>query len=477
MRKYCGNYPVIYLDLTYCDGKTWDIMLSQIWFAIFDMVYRHEELSSELAKTNDPVGSLLRDPCPPVGKSEIKAAFTLKWVIQALYRVHKRTVIVLVDEVDKPINYASEYNFFGVASKFFETFFSSGLSGNIALEKACLMGELDLLGVGLNVTFQSIVYTPIYEQFSKWFGFSEDDLGPFFDDSEIKSLNNWYGGYIFGGTLYINPMSVSRFIDKVKYGPYWVTYMDKPLSVLLTPFVNVPGVLTAVNLILLARKYKIETLMTITLRSELEYFDKSAWSLHSVLHYLVHVGLLSYSLDSSDDNGEVFIPNREVFDHWNQEVPKFVKMVLEDQIRNDLIDSLVSFDTVKLEASMEKVTRYYIGPNMFKDYPNAHTRFFAGLFGATLELHDDEALVSYDVQSNEIRITFNYRDPQIVILGSYTSENTKSLARDAERCLTRTRRKAHLSSMTRYKVLVIGVSFYKANMSALKVEEFEPIVP
>ena len=174
VETHCGKYPVVLLDLKDCKGKNWKDTLELIWQAIRKMVNRHsEELKTELLEVKRDVD--YGTSALPSAKSDV--ILSLDWLINALYKKYKQEVIVLIDEYDAAINHAFRKGFYSEASSFFANFYSSALKGNNSLKKACLVGIVEFRAGGVLSGWNDYsVYSVASQKFSKFFGFTEDEI-------------------------------------------------------------------------------------------------------------------------------------------------------------------------------------------------------------------------------------------------------------------------------------------------------------
>ena len=134
-------------------------------------------------------------------------------------------MILLIDEYDAPLNHAFRKGFYEQASEFFGNFYSNGLKSNSALEKACLMGILELRGNGILSGLNNLITYPSNNQrFSQYFGFTKEEITTFLneDDERIQEVMDWYNGYFMGSHRMINPWSFMSYIEGRTIKSYWV---------------------------------------------------------------------------------------------------------------------------------------------------------------------------------------------------------------------------------------------------------------
>ena len=86
-------------------------------------------------------------------------------------------------------------------------FYSSALKGNSALEKACLMGIVEVRGAGILSGLNNVtVFSVAKETYSQFFGFTEEEIREY-AGNDLKRVLQHYNGYTIGSQKLINPWS------------------------------------------------------------------------------------------------------------------------------------------------------------------------------------------------------------------------------------------------------------------------------
>jgi Predicted AAA-ATPase len=142
MKKHCGKYPVVMMNMKGISGESWEQMISRIWSRLRATLKVHAEILNELNVKFIGVDCYDASAQP----SETIAIDFLKHLTSCLYEKFDKRVIVLIDEYDAPLNHAFRKGFYDSASEFFGSFYSNGLKSNEALERACLMGIVEIRG-------------------------------------------------------------------------------------------------------------------------------------------------------------------------------------------------------------------------------------------------------------------------------------------------------------------------------------------
>ena len=239
LEMHCGKYPVVLLNMKNIRGDNWEQMLEKLWSMLRHVMY--SQASNLDVEDIDFIGINYRDTKERPNET-IADAFLLH-LTTCLKKKSQKTVIVLIDEYDAPLNHAFRMEFFEKASRFFGSFYSNGLKDNPALEKACLMGIVEIRGPGIRSELNNMVlYSSSTEQFSQYFGFTQGEISEFLDGDvkRIEDVLEWYNGYFMGSDHVINPWSFMNYVRSRKLMSYWVqtasidsirTIIDPVLSV------------------------------------------------------------------------------------------------------------------------------------------------------------------------------------------------------------------------------------------------------
>ena len=163
------------------------------------------------------------------------------------------------------------------------------------------------------------------DKLAEYFGFTEDEVKALCkkfnrDFNEIKA---WYDGYLMPGNVHLyNPRSVVKAMDSGKLQGYWVA--TSSFEALRIPInLDINGI----------RKTVLELMGGARISANVSRFENDINSIKrrdEALTLLVHLGYLGYD----EENGEVFIPNREIRGEFDNAIEASEWAEVEEALQN-----------------------------------------------------------------------------------------------------------------------------------------------
>ena len=309
-----------------------------------------------------------------------------------LYEYYGKKVIVLIDEYDQPIINSYINGYYNETIDFFKSFYGSVLKDNEYLEMSIITGILRVAKENIFSGLNNLeVHTILDSEFTEYFGIMEDEveeaLKDFNLEYELKDVQKWYNGYLFGDSKVYNPWSIINFLKKGKLRPYWVNtsgngliqlYLEKLKNEIFDEFSR-----------LLNKENIFETINDSMTFGNLEAnFEKNIWNL------FFHSGYLTLAKKNDEDEEEVYlkIPNEEI-------LKMFSKMFIEVYFRDSnnfskFTNALKSGDIEKFKFELNKILLENTG--IFDVNGNYKEQFYHGLMlGLILKLRNE-----YEITSN-----------------------------------------------------------------------------
>ena len=385
--KKQGNYPVISISFRNYDEENWDDGLKTIK-GILKRVY--SEYKFLIEKMDDieieEFNSVRR------GLDSVEWEASLINLSKYLYEYYGKKVVVLIDEYDQPIIDSYVKGYYDKAISFFKSFYGLVLKDNEYLEMGVMTGILRVAKENIFSGLNNIkVHSILNKRFTEYFGVLENEvekaLKDFGLEYNLKDVQKWYNGYLFGNTQVYNPWSIINFLDEKRLGSYWVNtsgnsliqlYLQKLKEDIFDEFSK-----------LLNKEKIFEVINESMTFGNLEVdFEKNIWNLFFHSGYLT----LAEEYDENEEETYLKIPNEEI-------LRMFSKMFIEVYFGNSnnfskLTNALKNGNIEKLKAELNKILLENVG--IFDISGIYKEQFYHGLMlGLILKLRNE-----YEVSSN-----------------------------------------------------------------------------
>ena len=192
------------------------------------------------------------------------------------------------------------------------------------------------------------------------------------------------------------------------------------------------------------------------------------------MHFLVHTGYLTYEANADGLTGLVWIPNREVRLHWEENVIQLLKSTLNPQFQEILSSAVqaVPFDIKSLENVMRDMLQYCSFHDLTLEN-SYHVFYFGSLFTI---LHNGQTIdVSSKKEAGNGRcdICINLAElKRVIIIEFKKSKSERAMTGDVKVAVQQVQGKRYSSGLRDVELIIIGISFFGKLMS---VPEYESI--
>ena len=218
-----GTAPVISISFRNYDESSWENGFEMIKNTISDLYDEFEIVKENLsARKKEKYDSILFNRA-----TEATWKLSLLDLTKYLYEYYGRKVVVLIDEYDQPIIDSYVKGYYQEAISFFKTFYGVVLKDNNYLEMGIMTGILRVAKENIFSGLNNLrVHTILDNRFTEYFGITESEveqaLKDFDLEFELKDVQRWYNGYLFGDIKVYNPWSIINFLNDEKLKSYWV---------------------------------------------------------------------------------------------------------------------------------------------------------------------------------------------------------------------------------------------------------------
>lgn len=463
--EYQNQFPTLFITLKDMKSQNMEEQKKQFADIIKNIVLSNKELlNSEFVDESDKV--ILND-FRFLRAEQIQLKNALKTISRCLMNCYHKKVIILIDEYDVPLQSAYSNDYYDEMVDFLKNIFSSALKTNDFLEKGIMTGCLRIskesIFTGLN-NFN--VYSILDYRNSKFFGFTEIEVKRILNDYHMSECFNevkeWYDGYLFGDKEIYNPWSTLKYVDRKL----------QSLSLGAVSFwANTSGNDIIYDYIKKGNKTlhdEFETLMqgkTIKKAFNLELTYRDMDDIDNIYSFLLLTGYLKVKEDKENHNYELIIPNKEVYEIYQQSFMNYFRVYTRDRKINlyqALVDGNVNQVNVLLNEILAKSISYY------DNQENFYHGFLIGLFS-------DETVDS-NKESGDGRFDICILPENIlgtaVIIECKHSLSDDDLIEDSKRGVKQIIEKKYLEDkkFKKYRNTVgYGISFYKKQCYVVKV--------
>ena len=223
-RKLQGTYPVIFLSFAEIKQNNYNDAVEKIKRIVCEVCQQFEFLKNwdgltEIEKKN--ISNI------SYNMSDVMAQDLIKNMSNYLSRYYGKKVIILLDEYDTPMQEAYVNGYWEELVAFTRSLFNSTFKTNPYLERAIMTGITRVSKESIFSDLNNLkVITVTSDEYSKCFGFTEDEVFAALDEqglsSEKEKVKLWYDGFTFGDEKDVyNPWSIINFLDEKKYKTYW----------------------------------------------------------------------------------------------------------------------------------------------------------------------------------------------------------------------------------------------------------------
>ena len=374
--KVQNKYPTIFISLKEMKSLTFDAQISSFSNVIYELLEKNLEIlsSDQLSDTTKDILNKLHNRSSCVEDLKI----SLRVITNALYAYYQQKVIVLIDEYDVPLQAAYQNNYYEEMVEFLRSVFSSALKTNDALEKGVMTGCLRIskesIFTGLN---NFTAYSVLNNISSESFGFTELEVKQLLKDynlsEKMDEVKEWYDGYQFGNKEIYNPWSTLMYVKNITQD---VSF--KPISF----WANTSGNDLVVKYIQNGDKKlrkEFDVLMSGQslikyIKPELTYREMD--NINNIYSFLLLTGYLKVIKDRGENQYELVIPNKEVYEIYKQSFMSYFEDYTTSR-KGELYQELVDGDAKKVNLLLNDILLRSI--SYFDNQESFYHGFLVGL--------------------------------------------------------------------------------------------------
>ena len=387
MRELQGTQPVIFLTFAKIKGTSYEDFLKQMNADIQSVYSRYEEfinnsdkiLFSKKEKFNlfnrMMIKTMVAEPGDPDDKVNTTLLTQSIAFLSELLSIHYgKNVIILLDEYDTPMAESYVKKYWDEVVAFMRTFFNTTFKSNPYMYRSVLTGITRVSKESLFSDFNNIeICTLSAVKYQEYFGFTEEEVFNALDEygyTNKEQVKYWYDGFTIGELKDIyNPWSVTNFLGKKKFAPYWAnTSSNKLVSDLLR---EGDAELKSDFEYLLCGGTVTKQINEELVYSQLDKTRDSVWSLLTMSGYLKINSINGKNYELEIVNHETLEMFEGLISNWFAEGDRysnFIKALLMNDLKymNQFMNALTvsmfsSFDTGKKPSEKTEPERFYHG--------------------------------------------------------------------------------------------------------------------
>jgi len=387
-----GRFPVIFLTFKNIKDMDWESCLDNIKKLIRKEFARHYYLleSQKLMPHERDYFQKIIDLTANKGDY----ANSLENLLIFLTRFYNKRAVILINEYDAPVHAGFNYGYYDEIINFMHNFLGGGLKDTDQyLEKAIVTGIMRIAKESIFSGFNNPgVYTLLSEDFSDYFGFTEEEVKTMLEDFQVPDMYDrvqfWYNGYRFGSRVIYNPWSILNFLnsEEKELIPYWLNTSDNQIvETLLTS----SGKELKEELEQLIRGESIEKPIdeNIVLKNIAQREDL-LWSFLLMGGYLKQTAKRRHAA-----SGKFFymlsIPNEEVKTTYTAIIDRYFSTKIENKYLEIMLKALVAGDIPLFEEMLQKVVTAVFSYHDFSDEPEkVYHALVAGMLTWISDTHE-----------------------------------------------------------------------------------------
>ena len=464
--KVQNKYPTIFISLKEMKNLTFDAQISSFSNVIYELLEKNLEIlsSDQLSDTTKDILNKLHNRSSCVEDLKI----SLRVITNALYAYYQQKVIVLIDEYDVPLQAAYQNNYYEEMVEFLRSVFSSALKTNDALEKGVMTGCLRIskesIFTGLN---NFTAYSVLNNISSESFGFTELEVKQLLKDynlsEKMDEVKEWYDGYQFGNKEIYNPWSTLMYVKNITQD---VSF--KPISF----WANTSGNDLVVKYIQNGdKKLRKEFDLLMNGQSLIKYIKpeltyREMDNINNIYSFLLLTGYLKVIKDRGENQYELVIPNKEVYEIYKQSFMSYFEDYTTSK-KNELYQELVDGDAKKVNLLLNDILLRSI--SYFDNQESFYHGFLVGL------LNDYEVVSNRESGNGRFDVCVLPENilGTIVLIECKHSISEDDLIDDAKEGARQIVEKKYLEEhrFKKYENAVgYGISFYKKQCYVVKLE-------
>jgi hypothetical protein len=267
----------------------------------------------------------------------------VRLLIEGIYEITKKQVIILVDEYDKPILDNIEKR--EEADRIREVLkgFYTTLKGlDEYIEFVLITGVSKFSKVSLFSGLNQLKDISLDERYGNICGYTQEELKKYFKEYlggvDLEEVREWYNGYSFLGDRLYNPFDILLYLDSKKFKNYW--YETGKTEFLFK--------------LLKEKEYKLPFLEKEYYTNEiLEKFDLEYVGIEALMYQTGYITIKEVKRIEEEEVYVLGYPNKEVRQSFNRELLYYIVGEYQSDRTSKLKMALIEEDMEEIKRQIE----------------------------------------------------------------------------------------------------------------------------
>ena len=490
--EYMGRFPVIFLTLKSVAFDNFNDSYSELARVINSLALNFSYLKSSSELDNDELKifyklldyDVLQDPA---NKSLLSGS--LVTITNLLYRHHKISPVLLIDEYDVPVAKAAHFGYYREMINVVGQLLATGLKGNTNMKKAvltgCLRAAKESIFTGFNNLQICSILDPGKKDISQGIGFTREDtqevLSYYGFTDYYDEVKNNYDGYHFGTSHMYCPWDVMNFCNDnyemlgenrnlISAGNYWINTSGNDVIEEFMGFIE-PEDVDLMQDLLDGKS------ITAEVRTSLCYSDLQNHNINDFWTLMLYTGYLTFEPQSHNpesDEYSVYIPNEEIRKCFKSKILEFFKnnSVMKNHTKG-LMTSLFSGEADKVQEHLNGLLRKYVSIRDFATRAPKENYYHGFMNGLLINSVSYARELKSNVESGNgyvDLVALSASNDSVIILELKKTDNPfdnrKKIAREAVQQIVDTGyAEAYMDNETICSVYAYGLCFCKKTCS------------
>jgi hypothetical protein len=369
-----------------------------------------------------------------------------------IYRKHKKKVVILIDEYDKPIlDLIENIKEAEQVRKYLKAFYSVLKNLDEYIKFVFITGVTKFAKVSLFSGLNQLKDISLDPRYGNICGYTQNELEFYFKDYlqnlNLDEIKEWYNGYYFLQDTLYNPFDILLYLDSKRFDSYWYK-------------TGTPNFLIK---LIKKKEYDVSDLENkIVKRNILEKFDIEEIRIEALMF---QTGYLTIKEEYQKEYGQEYklgFPNKEVRISFNEDI---LSILLAKDLRENIADNIIEIlkkqEIEKLKEQIE-ILISNISYVHFKQESSYVIAVFSMLYSTGLNVITED-----NTSKGRIDLTIIVNNSIVYIIEFKVIEKDK----DKGKALKQIEQKEYYNKYLNYnKVYIVGIELNKTKKQIVNFE-------